>query len=118
MSEHIDSRLSSRLWCMSLTLSVPLLHTSLCVCMFSLLSQPMSGMASPTAQTCLPYSHGRPDLRSYLSGYNSLDSGEQGRRKGPKKALVFACGPSTLVKEAREAAIDAEMEFSTETFEL
>lgn len=79
---------------------------------------PMSGMASPTAQTCLPYSHGRPDLRSYLSGYNSLDSGEQGRRKGPKKALVFACGPSTLVKEAREAAIDAEMEFSTETFEL
>lgn len=65
------------------------------------------------ARTYLPYSHGRPDLHSYLSGYKGITE-----VPGGKAALVFACGPAGLVQEAKRAASEAGMEFHNETFEL
>lgn len=78
--------------------------------MACLVSQGISAGGPGLVRTCLTYSHGRPDLSAYLGGHDNLIK--------EQKALVFACGPAGLVREASRAALDAGMDFHSETFEL
>ncbi|CAM9633547.1 unnamed protein product, partial [Laminaria digitata] len=87
--------------------------------------------------TFLPFTRGRPDIPSYLTRFgrpsnvpgahqqqhhqhpHHYHSQQQQRQQlQPGVALVYACGPPGLLRQASKAAGEAGVGFHSEAFEL